>query len=128
MDCGAALSHEEILIGRRQHMRHRLDLSARLIGPAANVRVQIEDVSAGGACIRFMRPLKFETARLCWLNFAVFGTVVWRQDLRCGMMFDQPLGEECLAQTIEFGELITTDRTDKFLRLASAWVHGPGDW
>ena len=128
MNGGAALSREEILVGRRQHLRHRLDLSARLIGPDSNVRVQIEDISTGGACIRLIRPLAFDSARLCWLNFAVFGTVKWRQELRCGLMFDEPLSEECLAQTIEFGELITSDRTDKFLRLASAWVHGPGDW
>jgi hypothetical protein len=69
-----------------------------------------------------------DTARLCWLNFAVFGRIAWRDEMRCGLQFDEALSEECLSQTIEFGELITTDRTDRFLRLASAWVHGPGDW
>jgi len=128
MDSGAALSRAEVLIGRRQDLRHRLDFSARLVGATANVRVQIEDISAGGACIRLMRPLTDNSARLCWLNFAVFGRVAWKDDLRCGLMFDERLSEECLAQTVEFGDMMLKDRSDKFLKLASAWVHGPGDW
>ncbi len=128
MDGSAALLREEILVGRRQYQRHRVDLSARLITATANARIQLEDISAGGACIRLSRPMAIDSARMCWLNFAIFGRLAWKEDLRCGLKFDEPLTDECLAQTIEFGELLGKDPTNKFLKLASAWVHGPGDW
>lgn len=119
---------EEALIGRRVSQRHRLDISARLVGGANNLRVQMEDISASGACVRLMHPRKLADGKLCWLNFAVYARVVWNDGIRCGLVFDEPLDEDCLKQTIEFGQLAIKDKSDKFLRLASAWVHGPGDW
>jgi len=119
---------EEALIGRRVSQRHKLDISARLIGGANNLRVQMEDISASGACVRLMHPQKLADGRLCWLSFAVYARVVWNDGIRCGLIFDEPLHEDCLKQTIEFGQLAIKDNSDKFLRLASAWVHGPGDW
>ena len=119
---------EEAQIGRRVSQRHRLDISARFIGEGDNLRVQMEDISASGACVRLMHPQKLADGRLCWLNFAVYVRVVWNDGIRCGLAFDEPLAEDCLKQTVEFGQLAIKDNSDKFLRLASAWVHGPGDW
>ena len=119
---------EEAQIGRRVSQRHRLDISARFIGGGDNLRVQMEDISASGACVRLMHPQKLADGRLCWLNFAVYVRVVWNDGIRCGLVFDEPLAEDCLKQTVEFGQLAIKDNSDKFLRLASAWVHGPGDW
>ena len=119
---------EEALIGRRVSQRHRLDISARVIGGSDNLRVQMEDISATGACVRLMHPQKLRDGRLCWLSFAVYARVVWNDGVRCGLVFDEPLADDCLKQTVEFGQLATKDNSDKFLRLASAWVHGPGDW
>ncbi len=119
---------DDLLVGRREDLRHRLDLSARFVTPGANTRVQLEDISASGACIRLKQARPLEDGRLCWLNFAMFARVVWKGDIRCGLRFEEPLSAECLAQTIEFGELMTGDAGDRFLRLATAWTHGPGDW
>ena len=119
---------EEAQIGRRVSQRHRLEISARLIGGANNLRVQMEDISASGACVRLMHPQKLSDGKLCWLSFAVFARVMWNDGIRCGLVFDEPLAEDCLKQTVEFGQRAITDNSDKFLRLASAWVHGPGDW
>ena len=75
-DGSAALSRVEVLVGRRRYPRHRLDLWARLVTADANVRVQLEDISNGGACIRLSSPLAIDGARLCWLNFEVYGRAV----------------------------------------------------
>lgn len=121
-------SIEDALVGRRISQRHRLDISARIICASLNLRVQMEDISASGACVRLMHPQALSDGRLCWLNFAVYARVVWHDGIRCGLAFDEHLTDECLQQTTEFGQLLTADKSDKFLRLASAWVHGPGDW
>lgn len=125
MHCLAVASDEDRLIGRRQSVRHPVDLAARIVLPGANLRVQLEDISLHGACIRLMHPRAFEAARLCWLQFQAFGQIVWRHELRCGIAFSDPLPEEWLDQTVEFGELAVDDASEKYLRLASAWVHGP---
>lgn len=128
MHVDAQAFQAEELIGRRLANRHRLDLSARLVAPCLSLRVQLEDISATGTCVRFMQPCAFESGRLSWLGFAAFVTAVWRTELRCGMMFVDPLSDECLRRTIEFGALVGSGPADKYGRLASAWVHGPGDW
>ncbi len=122
------LAPDDLMVGRREDPRHRLDLSARFVTPGANTRVQLEDISASGACIRLKEPRPLEDGRLCWLNFVAFARMVWKGDARCGLRFEEPLSADCLARTIEFGELMAGDGGDRFLRLASAWTHGPGDW
>ena len=88
----------------------------------------LEDLSVSGACLRLQHPRPLATAKLCWLGFEVFGRSVWNDGIRCGMVFEEPLSEACLAQSIEFGRLHKQDAGDRFARLASAWVYGPGDW
>jgi hypothetical protein len=128
MEGAGAACPNDLLIGRRQSARYRLDMSARLVAAHENLRVQLEDISTGGAGIRLMHPRKLTTGYLHWIGLRAFGRVVWQNDLRCGLQFDEPLSERCLRQTIEFGEMIVNDASDKYGRLASAWVHGPGDW
>ena len=69
-------NHLEDIVGRRISRRHRLEISARLIAPGTNVRVQLEDVSATGACVRLMQPERLSSARLCWLGHEHYGRVV----------------------------------------------------
>ena len=128
MEAAAGFYPNDLLIGRRQANRHRLNMAARLIAAHQNMRVQLEDISASGACIRLMRPGSLHDGHLCWLNFRAFARVVWRSDLRYGLRFDEPLSDDCLRRTAEFDELIGEGAGDKYGRLASAWVHGPGDW
>lgn len=128
MDGATAACRNDLLIGRRASTRHKLDMSARLITAHDNVRVQLEDVSSTGACIKLMHPRRLVAGRLCWLQFDSYARVVWQSELRCGVEFAEPLSDECLRQTVEFGELMVKDASDKYVRLASAWVHGPGDW
>ncbi|MGX7953368.1 PilZ domain-containing protein [Tsuneonella sp. HG249] len=127
MDCATAC-HVEELIGRRESTRHRVDLSARFVSSQVSLRVQLEDISTTGACIRLKCPRKLEAGRLFWLNSKAFGRIIWQNDLRCGVAFDEPLRDDVVEQALQFAELMANDTTEKFGKLASAWVHGPGDW
>ena len=121
-------STEEILVGRRVSPRHRLDIAARMITARVNVRVQLEDLSATGACLRLMHPGQLDNGRLRWLNFEVYGRTVWNDGIRSGLVFDEPLGDDCLTRTLDFARSSAHDPDPRLLKLASAWVHGPGDW
>jgi hypothetical protein len=117
-----------VLVGRRESQRHRLDIAARIVSSSASLRVQLEDISLTGACVRLMVPQKIADGRLSWLNFNCFARVVWNDGLRCGLVFDEEINGEWLKQTVDFGRLANKDKGDRFVKLASAWVHGPGDW
>lgn len=118
----------ESLIGRRASTRHPLDIAGRFIFGDVNVRVQLEDISANGAAFRLMHPRPVEPGKLCWLGFEFFGEVLWQAEGRCGLRFADRLPDDCLRQTLNFGASAALDRKGKLNRLASAWVHGPGDY
>lgn len=123
-----AVGRIEEQIGRRAATRHRVNLAARMVTPQENLRVQLEDISASGASIRLMHPRTFAGGHLRWLDFTAYAQVAWRADLRCGLEFADPLDEAELKRTREFAGLVGASAADKYGRLASAWVHGPGDW
>jgi hypothetical protein len=116
------------MIGRRISSRHALDLSARFAFGGTSVRVQLEDISTSGASFRLMHPRTLEAGRLCWLGFEIYGDPVWQSEARCGLLFAERLTADCLRQTLEFGAMAARDKGDRFLRLASAWAFGPGDY
>ncbi len=118
----------EELIGRRASSRHPIDLAARFVSAGVNVRVQLEDISATGACIRLMSHRPLGEGRLLWLNYEQFVRPVWQADLQCGLEFDQRLDADRLRRTLEFGEADLDKSVSTMRRLASAWVHGPGDY
>jgi hypothetical protein len=124
----ASRAVDEVLIGRRQNSRHPIDLSARIVAHGFSLRVQLEDLSATGACIRLMHPRRITGARLRWLHYEWPCVVVWQSGLRCGLAFEEALAPECLKQTLAFGEQASGITGDRFKRLASAWVFGPGDY
>lgn len=118
----------ETLIGRRINSRIRIDLAARFIAPGINIRLQFEDVSVSGACMRLMHPRRLTEGRVQWLDYSVFVETIWQAELRCGLRFADPLDDGCLDRTLEFGEASDRGGQDTLRRVASAWVHGPGDW
>jgi hypothetical protein len=118
----------DVMIGRRDATRHPVGIAARFLAHEVNVRVQLEDISASGACIRLLHPRALAAGRLCWLDFEIFGQVVWQRDERCGLKFDERLTPDCLRRTLEFADRAARDTDDRYRRLASAWVHGLGDY
>ncbi len=127
--CGReAAPRPEELIGRRASSRHRIDLAARFVSIDVNVRVQLEDVSPSGACIRLISHRALGEGRLLWLDYEQFVRPVWQADLQCGLEFDERLDADRLRRTLEFGEADVDNGVSTMRRLASAWVHGPGDY
>lgn len=118
----------EELIGRRVSTRHRIDLAGRFVSAALNVRVQLEDISPTGACIRLLTDRTLGDGRLRWLDYEWFVRPVWQADLHCGLVFDERLDAGRLRRTLEFGEPGPERTKAARRRLASAWVHGPGDF
>lgn len=120
-------ARDDLAIGRRQSTRHPLQLSGRFVTGAENVRVWIEDISETGAAVRLMHAHPIAPGRLSWLGFEQFADIAWQRDARCGLHFAAPLPSEWLTQTLDCGDRIANgDR--RMQRLASAWVHGPGDY
>ena len=126
MNC--SVLQDEELIGRRRSVRHSIDISGRLISPRENLRLQLEDISATGACFRLMHPRILREGHLCWLGKRAYGRIVWQSGLRCGFEFDEPLADDLLQHSLWFGEMASSEAREKYARLASAWVFGPGDW
>jgi hypothetical protein len=123
----AEVLDEPIAIGRRALSRIQLGIPARFTGAAGSYRVSLEDLSATGARIRLYHACPVQVGPLAWLNFQVFANLVWQANLWCGVSFEFPLRDECLRQTADFAKLVSTQRINA-IRLASAWVHGPGDY
>lgn len=116
------------MIGRRASSRHRIDLAARFVSPEINARVQLEDISPTGACIRFMSHRAIGEGRLLWLDYEWYARPVWQTELQCGLEFDERLNAHRLRRTLEYGEAGTDEGRSTMRGLASAWVHGPGDY
>jgi hypothetical protein len=117
----------ERLIGRRKRSRLPISVSARLETPLTSQKVEIENLSVQGARIKLLSGSSFSGGWLKWLGFKAYVDFVWADGQSCGLRFDPDLEEECVRSTTEFFELIETDPST-YLRLAAAWVHGPGDY
>lgn len=117
------------MIGRRQNCWHPVDLAARFVCADLNIRLQLTDISPTGASARLSHPRNLREGRLLWLDYACFVSVVWQTELQCGFRFEERLPADQLRRTLEFGGAATADTATATLRkLASAWVHGPGDY
>ncbi|MGN3974276.1 PilZ domain-containing protein [Tsuneonella sp. SYSU-LHT278] len=118
----------EALIGRRQNCRHPIDLAARFVSSDLNIRLQLADISPTGASARLIHPRTLREGRLLWLDYACLVSVVWQAGLQCGFRFEERLETDQLRRTLEFGEAAAGTATVTLRKLASAWVHGPGDY
>lgn len=119
---------DDLLIGRRNSTRHPVKLIGRFVTHELNLRIQLEDISATGACFRLFHARPVKAGMLRWLDFAVFGDLAWQREDRCGLQFAEPLGAECLRATLDFANRIARDPGDSCIRLAAAMTHGPGDY
>ena len=106
----------------------QLCIPARLVAFDGNQRIQLDDLSASGARVRLLKPQAVSAGTLKWLGFEAFVQVVWQEGLRCGLGFEAAIPQEWLQETREFARGLGEERAAGFRKLASAWVHGPGDW
>lgn len=118
----------EARIGRRRFPRFLCSMAARFTTSHASHKVTLANLTSMGAHVVLEQPQLVSAGRLKWLRFEVFAQVVWQDRHSCGLVFEEPLVEDWLLETKGYAEAIERDRSGKVLKLASAWVYGPGDF
>jgi hypothetical protein len=84
---------------RRCEARLRVRLVARLVALSGIQTVQLNDLSRNGAGITLAEPLKVgKTVLLQWRSLDHFATVIWTNQDRCGVQFEEPIPVEILLE------------------------------
>ena len=110
---------------RRDFARLRLGVPAHLETLDARLRVEIVDISQGGA--HLVLPDKDSFAQDCvlrWLGYEAFGSVNWRKDDHIGIAFEEPLSHKVIFETRRNADTIReidSARTESEVR---TWVQG----
>jgi len=109
----------------RDYARLTLGVPATLQTLDARLRVEIVDISQGGAhCVL---PSKDDFAQECllsWLRFEAFGAVSWRKGADIGIAFEEPLSHRTIFETRrKVAEILQQDsaRTEAEAR---TWAQG----
>jgi hypothetical protein len=84
---------------RRLHLRLQLGISAQLETLDGRQRVDLIDLSQGGAHLILSQDSGCHEAVLTWLHFETFGTVVWHEGRDICLEFDKPLPLGVLVET-----------------------------
>ena len=87
--------NDAAMIGRRTNQRARLQLAAMLEGTTRAYRVLLRNLSATGAMLEGEElPPPGRMVALKRPDLDAFGTVVWTENGRCGLHFDERLDLE----------------------------------
>lgn len=81
--------------GRRAEAREPILLCAALHGLGCSRTIILSDVSRTGAQLRIHEAMHH--GQEVWIKAPpaeIFGEVVWAEDDRCGIAFDEPLGDD----------------------------------
>ena len=114
-------------LGRRSAPRLRLGIPADLLTTVqGRLRVRLCNLSQDGAHVRGANlPKVGQCAFLRWLEFEVFGTVVWNANGEAGLKLDRRLSSETLVETrkrLDSGEV----RSDEDIEADQirSWISG----
>lgn len=92
---------------KRRAKRFAFDIEAQARVPATKVAVTILDLSASGCRLRTESTLAQYGASIIMLlpqQIEVRGWIVWKSGGTCGVEFEKPLSERCVAElTSSFG-------------------------
>lgn len=97
--------------GRRHENREPVVLTAALMTVGCSRPVILVDLSKTGAHMRIEAPMQF--GQQVWIKAApveIFGTVAWVGEGECGILFDDPLGDEDLARLRAQGRITAARR------------------
>lgn len=81
--------------GRRADAREPVLLSAALLSMGSSRPIMLSDVSKTGAQLRVHEPIQI--GQEVWIKVPpaeVFGEVIWVDEDRCGIAFDEPLSDD----------------------------------
>ena len=83
-------------IGRRNAQRLKLNAEARLVTRLGTIRVEVTDISATGAHLRYHGDEPFTWCILRWLGHEIDGEMVWLDAREAGIRFIRRLPDEAL--------------------------------
>lgn len=90
---------------RRRNDRGSVTLAGTLNTPAQTRFANLIDVSASGCQIQGRdHPKVGEFVKLRIKNFAIFATVAWREEEKCGLCFDEKLSNELMQELWQANE------------------------
>ena len=109
---------------RRGHPRLRVGLPAWLQTLDGPQRVRLVDLSQSGAHLVLSDPKPLRQAFLSWLEFEVFGDIIWQRGYEAGMRFDRllPLGH--MVETRKSAPSVVRDEARDVRAAARNYVAG----
>ena len=110
---------------RRDFDRLRLGVPAVLQTLDAKLKVEIVDISQGGA--QLVLPSKDSFAKECllvWLSYEAFGEVSWRKGAQVGIRFEEPISHMAIHATRKNAEAILGEADEKTIDEAKRWSQG----
>ena len=110
---------------RRDFARLRLGVPAVLQTLDAKLKVEIVDISQGGA--HLVLPSKDSFAKECllvWLRYEAFGEVSWREGAHIGIRFEEPISHKAILATRKNAEAILGQDAVQTKDEAKRWAQG----
>lgn len=118
-------SAQQPLPPRRDYVRLALGVPAILETIDARHRVEIVDISQGGAHLILPRKDAFaQECLLLWLGFEAFGKVSWRKGAHIGLTFDEPLSHKTIFDTRQNAENLVDQDARRTHDEARHWAQG----
>ena len=109
----------------RQYARLVLGVPATLETLDARLRIEIVDISQGGAHVLLPNDDAFaKDCLLVWLRFEAFGTVIWRKGAHIGIVFEKPLSHTTIFETRKNAASILEQEAAKIENEARSWAQG----
>lgn len=110
----------------RDYARLALGVPATLQTLDARLRVEIVDISQGGAhCVLPSKDAFAQECLLAWLRFEAFGAVSWRKGAHIGIAFEEPLSHRTIFETRKRAADILQQDSAHTEAEARSWVQGP---
>ena len=114
------------LRGRRTEPRARIRLKVMTDAIAGRGSAVLLDLSCAGAQLEGAAlPQPGKDVLIVLDSLDVFGTVLWREGDRCGVLFEEPISRADLAELRRCaGETPRSRFTDEEIEAAADWVNG----
>ena len=119
-------SEDPELRGRRIEPRAQIGLRTSTETLSSRGKATILDLSCAGAQLEGQAlPAVGKDVLLTCQSVEIFGTVLWSQDSRCGILFDEPLSRQVLSELRRTACQTSRSHVDEDeIQAAADWVYG----
>lgn len=111
--------------GRRDYLRLDLGLLAHIETLEGRKKVEIIDLSQGGARVKLLAPVEnIKDCVLVWLGFDTYATIGRRDGDELGLVFDVPLRPVVIKKTREMAPRVWRNDSVYLCAIARDFVQG----